>query len=420
MEVFGQVLRIAGTGMAALVGIWGFYYLITGLMSWRKPTDYGQHAPQTRFAVLIAARNEESVIAELVHSLHRQRYSSELYDIWVIPNNCTDHTAQAAKQAGAKILECPIPVHCKGKVLTYAFQQLFDCGYDAFCVFDADNLVHEDFLAEMNNAACWGAEAAQGYRDSKNPGESLTAGCSSIYYWMMNRFHNSGKAGMNLSAMINGTGFMITAKALDRLDGWKTETLSEDLELSALCTMAQIPICWVPLARTYDEQPLTAAQSIRQRKRWSSGTIQVAERYLPKIGRNLSIGQIVPLADLSMTLLIPAYQIAVVLSTMANLIGVMLHGEDGQKVLFSAALFLAGNLVITVLISTLTAAAVLTLERKWSRSILGALLMFWLFLLSWLPITVESFWKKTTTWEEVHHTSSIRAEMVLSQNESRF
>ena len=48
------------TGAAALVGagmtLWGGYYLVTALMSWRKPMDYGRHPASTRFAILVAAR----------------------------------------------------------------------------------------------------------------------------------------------------------------------------------------------------------------------------------------------------------------------------------------------------------------------------------------------------------------------------
>lgn len=64
-----------------------------------------QTAPQTRFAVLIAARNEEPVISGLIESLLRQNYPKELFDIYVIPNNCTDDTAGAAQRAGG-----PAPV----------------------------------------------------------------------------------------------------------------------------------------------------------------------------------------------------------------------------------------------------------------------------------------------------------------------
>ena len=74
--------------------------------------------------MLIAARNEELVIGPLINSLLAQNYPPELYDIWVIPNNCTDNTARAARGFGARVLECTVPVKSKGEVLRFAYRRL--------------------------------------------------------------------------------------------------------------------------------------------------------------------------------------------------------------------------------------------------------------------------------------------------------
>ena len=276
----------------------------------RKPADYGFHPAQTRFAVLVAARNEELVIGPLINSLLTQDYPSDLYDIWVIPNDCTDNTALAARNFGAKVLECTVPVKSKGEVLRFAYNRLRGRRYDAWLVFDADNVVDSRFLAEMNNARLAGVRAAQGYRDSKNPYDTAASGCSSIYYWMMDRFHNGGKAGLGVSAMIGGTGFMVTQKLLDRLGGWRTETISEDMEITVQALLAGERVAYVPRAVTYDEQPLTWEQSFTQRRRWTSGTLQVAQRCLPALNEAQADRPRLTLFDFEFTLLLPAYQLA--------------------------------------------------------------------------------------------------------------
>ena len=257
------------TAAAALLGagitLWGSYYLLVGLMSWRRPMEYGRHPASTRFAVLVPARNEELVVGSLINTLLMQDYPPELYDIWVVPNQCTDHTALAARRFGAHVLECTVPVKSKGEVLRFAWERLAHRGYDAVCVFDADNLADPQFLREMNNAYRAGARVAQGFRDSKNPYDSVVSGCYSIYYWMMDRLHNGGRAGLGLPAMINGTGFMVAASVLERMGGWRTETISEDLELSVQCALEEVQVFWVPKAVTYDEQPLTFRESVDQR-----------------------------------------------------------------------------------------------------------------------------------------------------------
>ena len=115
---------------------------------------------RTRFAVLLAARNEEAVIGRTVQQLLDQHYPRELFDVYVIPNNCTDDTEGVARRAGAQILPCLGTVRNKGDALHGAFAALKQAGYDAYCVFDADNLVDPDFLARMNDAFCAGAQAA--------------------------------------------------------------------------------------------------------------------------------------------------------------------------------------------------------------------------------------------------------------------
>ena len=404
--LFPAALTLTGA-MGILMGLWGLWYFISGLACVRKPMDYGIRPARTKFAVLIAARNEELVIGPLINSLLMQDYPEELYDVWVIPNHCSDNTALAARNFGAKVLECTVPVKSKGEVLRFAYNRLRGRRYDAWLVFDADNVVDRRFLAEMNNARLAGAAAAQGYRDSKNPYDTAVSGCSSIYYWMMDRFHNGGKAGLGVSAMIGGTGFMVTQKLLDRLGGWRTETISEDLELTAQTVLAGEKVAYVPKAVTYDEQPLTWEQSFKQRRRWTSGTIQVAQRCLPALAEKQAEQPRLALFDFEGTLLLPAYQLAALAGLACTGFTAALGGRTLFQALILGAAGMCGNIVWAALTATAAAGVVITLEGKWDRRLWRGLAAYWLFLLSWLPITAVSFWKKTTVWEEIRHTRAM-------------
>ena len=103
--------------------------------------------------------------------------------------------------------------------------------YDAFCVFDADNIAHKDFIKNMNKKLCQGEEVVQGYRDIKNPTDSWIASGYAIFYWMMNRFYHLARYNLGLSTLINGTGFMVKFDVV-KPNGWKTYTLTEDIEFS--------------------------------------------------------------------------------------------------------------------------------------------------------------------------------------------
>ena len=134
--------------------LFSLYFLVVSLFCLCRRKKFVDCTAKRRFAVLIAARNEERCIAGLIESLRAQQYPRELFDIWVLPNNCTDHTAEAAQCAGAEVMEMPSSVRSKGAALQYAANALLHDSrhYDAFCVFDADNEADSAFLDEMNQA----------------------------------------------------------------------------------------------------------------------------------------------------------------------------------------------------------------------------------------------------------------------------
>ena len=80
-----------------------FFYIFYACI--RKPKEYPA-APQTkRYAAVIAARNEESVLPALLDSIREQSYPAHLIDIYVVADNCTDATAAIAREHGAFVVE---------------------------------------------------------------------------------------------------------------------------------------------------------------------------------------------------------------------------------------------------------------------------------------------------------------------------
>ena len=127
------------------------YFGLTGIWAFKKSkTRIKKFEDKTKFAIIIAARNEANVVGNLVKSLVNQNYKKKLFDIYVLPNNCTDNTGEVAKQNGAYVMDVTVPVKCKGDALKFAFGKLKKKDYDAYLVFDADNVVHPDFLKHMN------------------------------------------------------------------------------------------------------------------------------------------------------------------------------------------------------------------------------------------------------------------------------
>lgn len=395
-------------GLSFLFTAYVSYYFLMALASLGKRKAYPAQAPKTKFAVVIAARNEGQVIGNLVESLLSQSYPRELFDVIVAPNNCTDDTEEAARQAGARIFNCRLPVRSKGQVLTQVFDQLLTESYDAFCVFDADNLVDPQFLAQMNNAVSTGVRLAQGYRDSKNPHDTPISGCYSIYYWMINRFYSAARSRLGLSAIINGSGFMVTAPLLAEMGGWHTSTMTEDIEFTTQCLLRGQRVAWVPDAITYDEQPLTFAQSWTQRKRWSTGLLQGAGLYLKPLVRRALAQRDMACLDQAIFYLTPALQLvmiaSMVLTALLNLWAVSYQLFPANALYFDV--FVALN--YSFFTSAATSLAIVLLEKKAHRGIVKGILFYWVFIMSWLPINLMCLFRKHTTWDQIQHTRSLK------------
>lgn len=386
MEALEQVTM----AVALLLKVFTLYFIVVAVFTLRRRRPAPHGSPKTRFAVVMAARNEERVIGALVDSILEQNYPAALRDIYVVPNNCTDFTEAAAAAAGARIIHCLSPVCSKGGALHQALGQLMGKDYDAFVVFDADNVVHPDFLARCSDAMEAGARVCKGQHRVGNPGSSAVAGCYGLYFTGFDWAFNRPRAALGLSAKLVGTGFAVHREVLERLGGWNTATIAEDAEFAAQCAAAGYRVWWVPEAVTYDEAPTRFGLSLRQRKRWCSGVMQVGRQ---EVGRLWRGGSSAPLLrwDMTMFLLAPFAQAVSGLLLAGN---ALLWGDP--RLLLAMAL--AGYCAVA-----LGGIVLCLLGRHRPEEMLGAVFLFPIFMASWLPLQVLSLFHDTKSWKAIRH-----------------
>ena len=377
------------------------YYIVTcglGLL-FRKRAVRPRQSPQKRIAAVIPARNEAAVIGQLVKSLLAPDYPGELFDVFVVPNNCSDDTEAVARAAGAQIISVDGPIRAKGDVLRGAFGQLSATGrYDAYCVFDADNLVDPGFFRAVNDALLDGFRVAQGYRDSKNPYDSWIAGSMSAFYWFMSRFYNESRSRLGMSCHLNGTGFMVSDEAICAI-GWDTYTLTEDLEFTGLCALHGYKVGWMPEARIYDEQTRSFRVSCVQRRRWTAGSLQCMRRYLLRLLKKHSVASI-DMAVLFLGNLMCLIGIVPAVGTVLGLLPFFL--SHPWRIL--ALVVLAGAYY---LICCALGAALFRMEGRLNRRSVPGIFGFPIFLMSWMPINVVACLTPPPRWKEIRHTRGI-------------
>lgn len=414
MEIIKTICKIIYYCIDIFILLYAAYYIVTGVFAFcSKKSKIRSYRAKHKFAVIIAARNEEKVIGHLLDSLNKQNYPKNLYDIFVVPNNCTDKTEEVSIQKGAKIIECQGNVKAKGDALKYTFKFIDQNypEYDAYAIFDADNIVHPNYLRRMNDALCSGFRVAQGYRDSKNPSDTWISSCYSLFYWIQNYFFNQARMNMGWSASINGTGFMV-ARDVIKKNGFNTVTLTEDIEFAAQCALNNEKIAFVKDAITYDEQPLGFVQSWKQRTRWSIGTIQCLKKYSPKLMKTAFKKKIPQAFDMSLFFLAPIFQILstliIIMLAIYNVLDIQV--SDMIKTLYDNKIF---SVILGYFISVVLATFVVIMEKKKIKTTVKGILTLSIFMLTWVPINIICCIKKEHVWEPIEHNRTVDIDSII-------
>lgn len=413
VETFNFIIAFILTALYAYQGL----YLVLGLLRrhWR---DRRQPSRLRRYAVLISARNEEGVIAELIGCLKKQNYPAELLDVYVVADNCTDDTAGAAQAAGARVYRRFDHTRVgKGYALDYLWKKLTEDGlesqYEGYFIFDADNLVDPNFVAEMNRTFDRGDYVAvTGYRNSKNFGQNwITAGYS-IWFLREARFVNSARMALDTTCHVSGTGFLISADFLREKGGWPYHLLTEDLQFSAECAAQGRKIGYCGAAVIYDEQPTSFRQSWDQRMRWSKGFYQVDRKYGPSLIRGVFRGGRRGLGCYDILLTVTP---GVLLTALGGAFQVMLLlcCLSAPAYLVKYVLSLMGDFLLQSFLSFYGGFflyGALTVFSEW-RNIrctpvrkLCFLPLFPLFMLTYIPISVAALFQKVE-WKPIAHKS---------------
>ncbi len=336
------------------------YYLVIALFGFYRKKENKDYTPKNKFALLIAAHNEEVVIGNLIESMLKLDYPKEMYDVFVIADNCTDNTAKIAKGYNVNVCERFVEdKRGKGYALEWMFDKLFkmDKKYDAVAIFDADNLVHKNFLKEINWKLKQGYKVVQGYIDSKNPNDSWIAASYSIAFWTQNRMYQLAHSNLGLSNQIGGTGFAIETETLKKL-GWGATCLTEDLEFTCKLVLNGEKVGWAHDAIIYDEKPLKLGQSWNQRKRWMQGFADVASRYFFKLMKKAIFERKFYVFDCALYVLQPFVTLAIGIAAVLTMLQANTRGlnifimsylfNDTAWKCFAAAQFLVTPIILTM------------------------------------------------------------------------
>ena len=412
-------LYILREALIWIITVFWLYQIMVSLCSLVKLKDKPLKIKKDhKFMAIIPAHNEEAVVANLIESLKNQNYNKQLYDIYVIADNCTDNTAKVAKKAGAIVYErFDETKKTKGYALNWFLQQKIkeNADYDAFFVFDADNIVDENFIKNMNKKLCQGEDVVQGYRDIKNPTDSWISAGYAIFYWTMHRFYHLARYNLGLSPLLNGTGFMVKFDII-KPNGWDTETLTEDIEFSLKRIVKGKRLGWATDAIVYDEQPVGFKQSWSQRSRWTVGHIQCIQKYTKQLAIATKENKTMMNFDGLLYIVgsIPMFILTLILLA-TNF--VMYAGEGITQA--DLIINILRYLIPTFIFPIATGVLIMILDKRPIRPMLKGLLYYPLFLGSWILINLKCLFKRNLTWEKINHVRNIKISEVSGTEKIR-
>lgn len=395
-----------------------FFYIFVGLL---KKTADCKAKKNHRYAVIVSARNEGNVIGNFIHSIKQQKYPQELVDIFIVADNCTDNTAQAARDAGAIVYERSNErLVGKGYALDWIFKIIkekhADKNYEAFIIFDADNVVDSNFIAEMNKVFDKGYRIITSYRNSKNYDTNwITAGYS-LWFLREARYLNNARMQLGTSCAISGTGFLVSTEVIEENGGWIHHLLTEDIEFTTDSIIKGEKIGYCQNAILYDEQPTKFKQSYLQRLRWAKGFYQVLRKYGMKLLAGAFKGSF-SCYDMLMTLM-PAMLLtlfSILLNIAAIPYGFIVQSPELPLLLKTLVQTITSFYLLFFMLGTITTITEWKQIHCSKVKKILYLFSFPLFMMTYVPIAIVALFKKVK-WEPIDHSVDITVDDICEGN----
>ena len=427
INTINSILYIALT----VLYFYQFIYIVIALIGdKKKKLDTYEAKKLHKFAFIIAARNEQAVIGNLINSIKQQNYPAELIDVIVVADNCTDDTAQIAREHGAICYErFNNMLVGKGYALDYCFNKIVEqfgdyTAYDGYFIFDADNVIDKNYVKEMNKVFDRGYNVITSYRNSKNYDTNWITSGYSLWFIREAKYLNNPRMMLKTSCAVSGTGFLVNSSIIKKNNGWKFNLLTEDIQFSVVNILEGEKIGYCESAMFYDELPTTFKQSWNQRMRWSKGFYQVMFRY----GRELIAmmfkkrEMFVSCYDMFMTLA-PATLLSIG-CILLNLI-FLAYGATDVHMLRRILPGTLGSIAFAGVNFYLLMFSIgfITLVTEWNKILAPAnkkiksLFTFPLFMITYVPISLVALVKKVE-WKPIAHSISKSVEEIELQQQA--
>lgn len=297
---------------AVIIAIWMLfviYQLILVLCSTLPYRKASNTSEPFRFHLIIPAHNEEQLLEEVLSRLTKLEYDQTLYNIVVVADNCVDSTAAIAKRCNVRCLErFDDERKGKGYALAWALKILlseYNDARHAYVIMDADSILSENFLVEMNQLLNQDAKVIQARYVVLNANESWRTRLMTCALDLAHHVKPLGRRNIGLSDGLKGNGMCFQSDVLRSLP-WSGDSITEDIDYALRLTERGIRIVYCPDATVSAQMPVNSKQAETQRERWEGGRYGLMKRAFP-IFFKATLRNNILLADRSLDIIIPPF-----------------------------------------------------------------------------------------------------------------
>lgn len=231
-------------------------------------------------SLLVAAKNEEAVIGNLVKMLCNLDYPDNKYEVWIVDDYSTDRTPEILKQLGREYPQLRVLNRAAGAGggKSGALNQVLSLTKgEIVAVFDADARVPQDLLRSViplfNSQEIGAVQVRKSIANASfnfwTKGQSTEMALDS--YFQQQRIAIGG------IGELRGNGQFVRRSALASCGGWNEETITDDLDLTLRLHLDGWKIGFLPSSGVEEEGVTSAGSLWHQRSRWAEGGYQ---RYL--------------------------------------------------------------------------------------------------------------------------------------------
>ncbi len=244
----------------------------------RRSRPLRGNEPKLKVAAVIPAYNEERVIEKTVRSVLASDYRH--IKVYVVDDGSADKTAEAVEKAfGSDGRVTLLRQRNSGKAAALN-RGIAAADCELLLLLDADTLVAPDAVRLMARHFEDSRVAAVSGNTRVGNVTNLITRCQKVEYIRDFNLLKNGMSRLRCMAVVPGALGMWRKTDVLEAGGFSTQTLGEDRDLTMALLKAGKRVCFEPLAYSRTEAPASLKAFMRQRFRWTYGTLQCAFKYM--------------------------------------------------------------------------------------------------------------------------------------------